>query len=185
MKAFVLKYKWLIVIIVILIIVFGGRVIQKSQVPAAAGLHEQSVLVREVTKEQKEKILELPGTIEAYATLVVSPKYGGKVKQVLVENGDHVNGGQTLLIFDSVQQANALQKAKSAVAKTQSNLSNSQKTYDQLRQLLEAGAVSQSDWIMPGWPWTQPNDADTALAACPMRRTPIMTRGLIPQSAEW
>jgi len=144
MKLNLWRYKWPIVIVLILIIIIAARLININKEPDVTE-SEQAVLVQKISSEKKETVLELSGSIEAGSSIVVSTKYGGKVAEIPVNNGTKVNRGQNLLLFDDVQQANAVKAAKSALTKAQANFSNLQKSFEQMIELQAAGAVSRDD----------------------------------------
>jgi HlyD family secretion protein len=65
--------------------------------------------------------LEWSGTVEAY-TVTVGSRVGGRVKDVLVREGDHVKAGQTLLVLEPGDLPGQELQAKGQVGQAQANL---------------------------------------------------------------
>ena len=64
---------------------------------------ELLVKTKKVTKQKIDKFLEYTGTIKAYEEYQLCAAAPGKVKQILVDIGDKVTKGQTLVILDQTQ----------------------------------------------------------------------------------
>jgi len=71
-------------------------------------------------KRQASLPLEWSGTIEAY-TVTVGSRVGGRVKQVLVREGDHVKAGQPLLLLEPGDLPGQELQAKGQVEQAQAN----------------------------------------------------------------
>lgn len=146
MKETLLKYKWAIVAVVIILVIFVVNHIISVQGDAMPVPKEQAVLVQEVEKTQKEQILELTGTLEARDNVIITSKYGGKVSDVLAENGEIVHSGQSLIIMDATEQRNAQIQAQNMLAKAQASANYIQKNYERMKNLYNAGAISKNDF---------------------------------------
>ena len=93
------------------------------------GEHEATISNVEtmaIGRTTSARVVEATGTVEASLTADVAPKIMSKVAAVLVEEGDRVSNGQTLVRLESadlaaqVQQAEAsVQSAKAALAQAQ------------------------------------------------------------------
>lgn len=146
MKATLLKFKWAIVAIAIILIILLVNQIVSVQGDALTVPKEQAVLVQEIAKTEKKQILELTGTLEARDNVIITSKYGGKVSEVLAENGESVHIGQSLILMDATEQRNALIQAQNTMAKAQASANYIQKNYERMKNLYNAGAISKNDF---------------------------------------
>lgn len=91
------------------------------------------------TAEQKSlaDILQLQGVVEATNAATVSAQVSGRVERVLVEVGDEVSAGATIVTITSVDQYQALTQAESQLAAAQANLTAAQQEYDRVIRLVE------------------------------------------------
>jgi RND family efflux transporter MFP subunit len=122
----------------------------ESASPAAI----QTMQARVVESQQQQVPLNVrsTGTVHARETAMVSAQVMGRIKQVLVREGDSVRAGQTLAVLDdaalraSVDQAQAAVKAaqgEQVAAQTDSRLAAS--TLDRYRQLQSEKSVSPQE----------------------------------------
>jgi len=88
-------------------------------------------------------VVRIPGTVEpnAYKQVVVTPLVAGRVTQVLVELGDQVRRGQTLLQVFSPELADAQTKYLSAKAELEAHEQELART----AKLVAIGAASQQE----------------------------------------
>jgi HlyD family secretion protein len=118
-------------------------------------------LVVEHTIERGPIIVEVlgTGTLEARVQTTISPKISGRTKSLLVDQGDRVSSGDTLVRLDdedlkqqvAIAQAN-IDAAEAAVVRLKSDksrataiLKQAQKSYDRMHELVKKRAVSQDD----------------------------------------
>lgn len=146
MKATILKFKWAIVVIAIILVIFLINSIGSVQGDTVTVPKAQSVQIQKISSAEKAQILELTGTLEARDNIIITSKYGGKVSDVLVENGENVHMGQRLLLIEATQQQNALIQAQNAVAKANANLNYIRKNYERMKNLYDAEAISKNDF---------------------------------------
>jgi HlyD family secretion protein len=71
-------------------------------------------------KHKQSQPLEWSGTIEAY-TVTVGSRVGGRIKDVLVREGDHVKTGQPLLVLEAGDLPGQELQAKGQVEQAQAN----------------------------------------------------------------
>lgn len=109
---------------------------KKSSEPAAA--MPEVVPVVNVTKTVRETVPQdavYSANVQAYAVNNIAPQSGNRIQKINVEVGDFVSAGQVLAEMDRFQlDQSALQ------------LKNSETELNRLRQLLQEGGVSQSDF---------------------------------------
>lgn len=104
---------------------------------------QQTVIVEEapkvtVTKVHAENVAQLstyPTTVEADVVNNITPQTASRIKDILVEVGDHVRKGQKLATMDAIN----LEKIRLQVA-------NDSIEYGRTKELYEIGAASQSNF---------------------------------------
>ena len=102
---------------------------------AAAANEKVKVKVEKVQVQPVDQVSEYTGTIEAYKKNNISPNMPLRIKSIRVEVGDRVSAGQLLATMDDTQyQQSKLQ------------LDNLEIEYQRIKNLYEAGAVSQQDF---------------------------------------
>jgi cobalt-zinc-cadmium efflux system membrane fusion protein len=96
-----------------------------------------------VTQGTLASAVRIPGTVEpnAYKQVVVTPLIAGRVTRVLVELGNQVRRGQTLLQIFSPELAEAQTKYLSAKAELEAH----ERELDRTKKLVEIGAASQQE----------------------------------------
>jgi len=87
--------------------------------------------------------LLLTGSIEGETTAVISAKIGGRIAEVLVEDGQRVSAGEPLVRLESVELVNAVGIAKEGVNRLQANYENSATDYKRYKLLYEQKAISE------------------------------------------
>ena len=104
---------------------------------------QQTVIVEEapkvtVTKVHAENVPQLstyPTTVEADVVNNITPQTASRIKEILVEVGDHVKKGQELATMDAIN----LEKIRLQVA-------NDSIEYGRTKELYEIGAASQANF---------------------------------------
>jgi RND family efflux transporter MFP subunit len=82
--------------------------------------------------------------LEGSEEALVYPAMPGRIEEVLVEEGDSVRAGQTLVRLATDQQVRAgLSSARASVAAASADLENLERTLERTQSLYEAGAVSE------------------------------------------
>ncbi|MBD3370051.1 efflux RND transporter periplasmic adaptor subunit [Candidatus Fermentibacteria bacterium] len=90
--------------------------------------------------EEARASARLEGSEEA----LVYPAIPGRIEEVLVEEGDSVRVGQTLVSLATDRQVRAgLSSARAAIAAASADLENQERTLERTQSLYEAGAVSE------------------------------------------
>ena len=114
----------------------------------------QIMQARIVQSQQQQVPLSLSstGTVHARESVVVSAQVMGRIKQVLVHEGDSVRAGQTLVVLDdaalraSVEQAQAgVKAAQNAQVAAQTNAALAASTLDRYKQLESQKSVSPQE----------------------------------------
>jgi len=103
-----------------------------------------TVAVKEMTPEQITEEVYAATRLEGTDEALIYPAMGGRIQEVLVTEGDSVTSGQHLVRLTTDRQVTAgVTTAQAAIAAARANLDNAQKSYDRIRSLYEAGAVSE------------------------------------------
>ncbi|MEZ4951045.1 MAG: efflux RND transporter periplasmic adaptor subunit [Saprospiraceae bacterium] len=92
-----------------------------------------------VTKEKLNPNLKLVGTFEARKELTVIAESQGLITNILVEEGQNISKGQILAHIDDATIQSRLTSAKAALEK-------SQKDVERYKNLLDVGAISQTQY---------------------------------------
>ncbi|WP_417681815.1 efflux RND transporter periplasmic adaptor subunit [Pseudidiomarina aquimaris] len=96
-----------------------------------------------IKAEQKSlaDLVQLQGVVEATNAATVSAQVSGRLERVLVEVGDKVPAGATIVTITSVDQYQALTQAESQLAAAEANLTAAQQEYDRVIRLVEQKLV--------------------------------------------
>jgi RND family efflux transporter MFP subunit len=125
----------------------------KSDVPAAQGPAE-TVQARVVSSERVEApmVLRATGALKAHESATLSAQVMGRVTRVLVQAGDTVRAGQTLVVIDDATLRSSSEQASAAVkaaeqqqAAAQSNADLAASTLVRYRQLEAQKSVSPQE----------------------------------------
>lgn len=105
------------------------------------GLYLVSFASSAATAKAEQKtladLMQLQGVVEASNAATVSAQISGRVERVLVEVGDRVPAGATIVTITSVDQYQALTQAESQLAAAEANLTAAQQEYDRVTRLVE------------------------------------------------
>ncbi len=172
-KKFMGKWRWRMAIALILVAVGGGSYYAYTQLIAPA--NNQSTRKRDRTVVIKRTdlpiIVTANGTIQPEKSINVSPKSSGRLKSLLVKEGENVRTGQILAYMDEsntlgqITQADGNLAAAQAnldllmagnrpqdISQAQANLTNAQATleqseivYRQNQQLYQQGAIASRE----------------------------------------
>ncbi|MCX5936207.1 MAG: biotin/lipoyl-binding protein, partial [Pseudanabaena sp. LacPavin_0818_WC45_MAG_42_6] len=172
-KKFMGKWRWRIAIAIILVAVGGGGYYAYTQLIAPANNQSTRKRDRTVTIKRSDLpiIVTANGTIQPEKSINVSPKSSGRLKSLLVKEGENVRTGQILAYMDEsntlgqITQADGNLAAAQAsldllragnrlqdISQAQANLTNAQATleqseivYRQNQQLYKDGAIASRD----------------------------------------
>jgi len=99
-----------------------------------------------VTGTQITSEVYAPTRLEGVDEALIYPAVGGRVEQVLVQEGDSVRAGDRLVRLATDRQISAgTASAQAAVAAAQANETNSSRMLERLTSLYDAGAVSEQE----------------------------------------
>ncbi|MDE6715259.1 MAG: efflux RND transporter periplasmic adaptor subunit, partial [Muribaculaceae bacterium] len=104
----------------------------EQQVVVAEEIEKPIVKIELVTEEAVPQTTDYTATVEAYKTNNITTSTMNRIKKILVDVGDRVKAGQTVVILDDVN-----------IAQMELRLRNQKRDYDRATQLLEIGAGTQ------------------------------------------
>lgn len=90
-----------------------------------------------------QQLLEIGGAVKALHTLDIVPDIPGRLKQVMVKEGDMVKKGQVLAVLDTKQARIRLQQAVAAVAAAKAQFKNAKQQLARTKQLYKRGAMTK------------------------------------------
>lgn len=108
---------------------------------------EEDLSVEFVTVQETPLIYDvaLTGTIHAVDTVNVGFRQGGRVIEVLVNEGDTVTAGQPLARTDPLQQEQAFRVAEAGVSAADAARDQAQQAMDRAKAMLERGVGTRAD----------------------------------------
>ena len=146
MKAFTMKKKIVIAVILVAIIGAGGAYLYKNKGNGVKFKTEKAV------RGDIREIVTATGTMSAVVTVLVGTQVSGTVKELFVDFNSPVKKGQLLAQIDpalpqaKVAQARAnLQSAAANVEKVEAALLDANRTLERNRTLYEKNFISRSD----------------------------------------
>src|SRR5690554_3716198 len=114
-----------------------GSVASLSAAAMAAEYQVQTTTIAEY--------LRLQGLVESTNSATVSAQVSGRVEKVLVDVGDQVPAGTTIVTITSVEQYQLLTQAQAQVAAAQATLVSEQQEFDRISSLVERELVSVAE----------------------------------------
>ncbi|WP_406663527.1 efflux RND transporter periplasmic adaptor subunit [Gallaecimonas sp. GXIMD1310] len=90
-----------------------------------------------VEPAQLAERIQLQGLVESTNSATVSAQVSGRVEKVLVDVGDQVPAGATIVTITSVEQHQALARAQAQEAAARASLLSAQQEWDRVKSLVE------------------------------------------------
>lgn len=129
-----------IVTLVLLLVVQGcSRTPQKKPPPPPL-----SVVVASVERGDLEQQLDVSGALQYIANTTVSAEVSAQVKDIPVEDGQKVEEGQLLLVFDDTKIKETSIQTASNLKKNEALLEYAKSEWEKNQGLLKSGAISQT-----------------------------------------
>lgn len=98
-----------------------------------------------VTASSLGNYMQLQGLVESSNSATVSAQVSGRVEKVLVDVGDQVAAGATILTITSVEQYQMLTQAQAQLAAANATLVAEQQEFDRISRLVERELVSVAE----------------------------------------
>ena len=114
--------------------VLSGRKVRDEE----ERLSPPRVAVVRVKERVFTEILEVPGVTEPERRVIVSAEAPGRVREVLVEEGEKVREGQILVLMDEAVQKAAVEAARAELEAARSRLTQAVANYRSLSRRVEA-----------------------------------------------
>lgn len=144
MKGFKLKY-WVIPVVIFIgvLLLFRSGVFSSGKTQVQTNAIGVNVKIAQAQYINTIPKLMLNGSIEGKTSATISAKLAGRIEQVMVQEGQHVNAGDALARLESVELANSVRTAKDAVTKAKINYDLALMDYNRYQTLYTQGAISQ------------------------------------------
>ncbi len=134
--------------IIVLLALFGGggyfayKKIQEAQ-------PEQGTRLRTDTAERRdlESVVTATGEVMPLLSSIVKSEISGRIERILVEEGENVVRGQTLLELDPTSLKTQVNEAERSLEAEQLRLDKSKRNYDRLKELYEKEFVGEQDYL--------------------------------------
>ncbi len=98
------------------------------------------VVVEKVSATSSNATRTYVGQVEERESIVMSFTGTGAIRQMLVDEGQHVKKGQLVAVMDEEQSRNTLANARAS-------LQQAKDAYERLKQVHEAGSLPEQQWV--------------------------------------
>ncbi len=137
MKQFKKGKKWIVVVSAALFIMIAAAIVMNNGMVVKSAVVDQG----EVTKLLKET-----GTVESKSTISITAKNSGEINGLLVEEGDHVKAGDTLMVSDGTSAALDIKSRQAELSGLQAQYKRAKELADKNKALYEQGALSYESY---------------------------------------
>ncbi|SHI93818.1 efflux RND transporter periplasmic adaptor subunit [Desulfosporosinus lacus] len=155
-----LTKKKVIISIAVLVVLMTGVMLLGNQEGAAEAENKQVtieavnnkvyVMVQQVNFIEKAAEIEFKASLEASEEGIVSSKVGGKVVQILFEEGEYIHQGEPLVKLEEKEAGNNLRAAESQLSAAQAsltsaevNLESEQGNFERLKVLFDHNGIAK------------------------------------------
>ncbi|WP_442994313.1 efflux RND transporter periplasmic adaptor subunit [Scytonema sp. PRP1] len=114
--------KWLIGLLILSSLTGSGYLVYRQTMISTSQQARSKMLTVPVERETLPITISANGTIKAKQSTNVSPKNSGRLKSLLVKEGDYVKAGQVLAYMDDSNFQGQLIQAQGSLASAQANL---------------------------------------------------------------
>lgn len=119
--------------------------IMASATPAGVNASELNATEFKVEESTIADYVQLQGLVESTNSATVSAQVSGRVEKVLVDVGDTVPAGSTIVTITSVEQYQMLTQAQAQLAAANASLVAEQQEFDRISSLVERQLVSVAE----------------------------------------
>jgi RND family efflux transporter MFP subunit len=130
----------------VLAVVASGCQQQKSAPPPGAGMQAMPVQTVSVTLAAVAQSSEYVGTIMSRRSATMQPQVSGRLLQIHVKSGDHINAGQVMFEIDSQPQVATVEAQRATERQKKALYDYNTVELERERKLFEAGIVSRDVW---------------------------------------
>ncbi|MEM5565079.1 efflux RND transporter periplasmic adaptor subunit [Psychroserpens sp. AS72] len=135
------KYKWLIIILIIVVAVVGYFYLKPK-----LGSKTLNYTYTTLQKGDIESDVSSTGTLEAINTVDVGTQISGTISKIYVDYNDRVQAGQLLAVMDMKMLNTSLESAKANLAVSQAQLNQVEDQYKRNQILFEKEVISQQEY---------------------------------------
>lgn len=135
--------KLMILFILVLLAGIAAWRMYNAQQQASLTVQPIAVTTAAVMQIQKNNTIKISGTVEGLVSAIISSRFAGKIDRILVEDGQAVSQGATLLTMDTVELENAERIARNNVRQAEANFSTAQADYQRYVNLYAKNAVTK------------------------------------------
>lgn len=118
----------------------------KSAPPAGAGMQAMPVQTVSVTLASVAQSSEYVGTIMSRRSATMQPQVSGRLLQIHVKSGDHVNAGQVMFEIDSQPQVATVEAQRATERQKKALYDYNTVELERQRKLFDAGIISRDVW---------------------------------------
>lgn len=128
-------------------IVIGGAAILVIAAAAFTAM-TTGIAVESAAVDQGEvtKLLKETGTVESKSSITITAKNSGEIKGLIVEEGDNVKAGDTLMTSDGTSATLDIKSQQAELAGLQAQYSQARELANKNKALYEQGALSYEDY---------------------------------------
>jgi RND family efflux transporter MFP subunit len=127
-------------------VVIAGCQQQKPAAPAGAGMQAMPVQTVAVTLAPVAQSSEYVATIMSRRSATMQPQVSGRLLQIHVKSGDHVNAGQPMFDIDSQPQVATVEAQRATERQKKALFDYNTVELERQRKLFEAGIISRDVW---------------------------------------
>jgi len=128
------KKKVMMTMAVLVVLMTGVMVLGNQEGASTAEIETVNnkvyVIVQQVNFIEKAAGIEFKASLEASEEGIVSSKVGGKVVQILFEEGEYMHQGEPLVKLDDKEARNNLRAAESQLSAAQASLTSAEVNLD-------------------------------------------------------
>ncbi|MFD2914604.1 efflux RND transporter periplasmic adaptor subunit [Psychroserpens luteus] len=154
------KYKWLIIILIIVVAVVGYFYLKPK-------LESKKIdyTYTSIQKGDVESDVSSTGTLEAINTVDVGTQISGTIAKIYVDYNDRVTAGQLLAEMDMKMLNTSLESARANLAVSQAQLNEAEDKYKRNKVLFEKGVIAQQEYNTSRFSYEQAESSKKAAQA--------------------
>lgn len=114
-KKLLLKYSGIFLFSSLMFVSCGGEEKKEETKDTAAGIPAEMVGIEKLTKKDFQAYFEIQGTTEAAKEVLLNSETAGLIRRILVEEGQKVSKGQTLMILDAEMIAKSIDELEKSL----------------------------------------------------------------------
>jgi RND family efflux transporter MFP subunit len=121
---------------------FAFKKIKEAQPEKGTRLRTDTAEVRDL-----ESVVTATGEVMPLLSSIVKSEISGRIERILVEEGDEVKRGQTLMELDPTSLQTQVNEAERSLEAEQLRLDKSKRNYERLKELYDKEFVGEQDYL--------------------------------------